>query len=115
MKGEVFGKTLPITAKLFVEPFRRYAINRSQITVEGNRYPDALERLNHGPGPRVFLSAVNVATNERKIFSQPQVTIDTLRASACLPAEFQAVTIDGQAYWDGGYLGNPALKPVSFR
>lgn len=33
-------------------------------------------------------------------------------ASACLPTMFQAVEIDGEAYWDGGYMGNPALFPL---
>ena len=32
-------------------------------------------------------------------------------ASACLPAVFRAVEIDGVSYWDGGYLGNPVLFP----
>jgi len=32
-------------------------------------------------------------------------------ASACLPAVFRAVEIDGVYYWDGGYLGNPVLYP----
>lgn len=33
-------------------------------------------------------------------------------ASACLPTLFKAVEIDGEAYWDGGYMGNPALFPL---
>ncbi len=73
---------------------------------------DMLARLNQAGGPRLFLSAVNVATNARTIFSQPGITADTLRASACLPTEFKAVTIDGEPYWDGGYIGNPALSPL---
>ena len=32
-------------------------------------------------------------------------------ASACLPFLFRAVEIDGVPYWDGGYLGNPAIFP----
>lgn len=34
-------------------------------------------------------------------------------ASACLPLLFQAVEIEGQAYWDGGYSANPALQPLA--
>jgi NTE family protein len=60
----------------------------------------------------VFVSATNVRTNELTIFSQPNVTVDALRASACLPAEFKAVEIDGEFYWDGGYIANPALDPL---
>jgi NTE family protein len=33
-------------------------------------------------------------------------------ASACLPLLFQAVEIDGIPYWDGGYMGNPAIFPL---
>jgi len=37
-----------------------------------------------------------------------------LLASACLPSLFQAVEIDGEAYWDGGYMGNPAIYPLIY-
>ena len=35
-----------------------------------------------------------------------------LLASACLPTLFQAVEIDGEPYWDGGYVGNPTITPL---
>jgi NTE family protein len=35
-------------------------------------------------------------------------------ASACLPSIFQAVEIEGEPYWDGGYVGNPALFPLFY-
>jgi NTE family protein len=35
-----------------------------------------------------------------------------LLASACLPTMFQAVEIDGEPYWDGGYSGNPSMSPL---
>jgi NTE family protein len=101
-------------AGLVVSPYTNPFYSDALAPLLQQSFPgDALERLNQAHhGPRLFLSAVNVTTNERKIFTQPHLSIDTLRASACLPAEFQAVTIDGQPYWDGGYLGNPALKPL---
>ena len=47
--------------------------------------------------------------------SKPQnVTADVVLASACLPTLFQAVEIDGQHYWDGGYMGNPVLFPFFY-
>ena len=73
---------------------------------------DTLDRLNRAAGPRLFVTAVDVASNARKVFSQPEVGIDALRASACLPTEFKAVTIGGVPYWDGGFVGNPALAPL---
>jgi NTE family protein len=60
---------------------------------------------------RVFISATNVRTGKIKVFTGKDVTADAIMASACLPNLFQAVEIDGEAYWDGGYMGNPALFP----
>jgi len=37
---------------------------------------------------------------------------DVLLASACLPTMFQAIEIDGEPYWDGGYSGNPTITPL---
>ena len=60
---------------------------------------------------RLFISATNVRTGKIKVFTGAEVTADAVMASACLPNLFQAVEIDGEAYWDGGYMGNPALFP----
>jgi len=38
--------------------------------------------------------------------------MDVLLASACLPTMFQAIKIDGEPYWDGGYSGNPTITPL---
>jgi NTE family protein len=64
---------------------------------------------------KVFLSASNVRTGKVKIFEKEEISIDATLASACLPFLFQAVEIDGEAYWDGGYMGNPALFPVIYQ
>jgi NTE family protein len=70
------------------------------------------DRVNQPDGVKVFLTATNVRTGRPKIFRQPAITIDCVMASACLPFLFKAVEIDGEAYWDGGYMGNPALFPL---
>jgi NTE family protein len=62
--------------------------------------------------PRLFVSATAVDRTALRIFGPGEITIDALLASACLPTFFQAVTIDGTPYWDGGYLANPALNPL---
>ena len=49
------------------------------------------------------------------MFQPPQLTAEAVLASACLPPYFQAVEIDGEHYWDGGYLGNPAIYPLIYR
>jgi NTE family protein len=60
----------------------------------------------------LFIAATNVETGRIAIFARPELTSDHIMASACLPQIFQAVTIDGVPYWDGGYLGNPPLFPL---
>lgn len=63
---------------------------------------------------KLFLSATNVRTGKVKIFEHSELSASAVLASACLPFMFQAVEIDGEAYWDGGYMGNPALYPLIY-
>jgi NTE family protein len=60
----------------------------------------------------LFVTATNVRTGRGKVFKNDAVTPDVLLASACLPTLFPAIEIDGEAYWDGGYSGNPTLTPL---
>jgi NTE family protein len=62
--------------------------------------------------PKLFVSATNVRTGKIKVFAGQEITPEAILASACLPTVFQTVEIDGEAYWDGGYAGNPALFPL---
>ncbi len=68
---------------------------------------------------RLFICATNVKNNKIKIFSNHKdnddITVDAIMASACLPMLFQAVEIKGEFYWDGGYVGNPALYPLFYQ
>ena len=59
----------------------------------------------------LFISATNVHTGRLRVFSQEKMSADVIMASACLPFLFRAVEIDGVPYWDGGYMGNPAIFP----
>ena len=61
---------------------------------------------------RLFVTATNVRTGRGRVFHNEEVTPDVLLASACLPTLFQAIEIDGEAYWDGGYAGNPTITPL---
>lgn len=61
---------------------------------------------------QVFVCATNVLTNRLRVFDVETLCVDALLASACMPNIFQAVSIDGEHYWDGGYLGNPPLFPL---
>jgi NTE family protein len=63
---------------------------------------------------KLFVSATNVATGKIRIFENKDISLDALIASGCLPFLFQAPIIDGEPYWDGGYMGNPALFPLIY-
>lgn len=69
------------------------------------------ERVRQCTAFRLFISATNVETGKVKVFPRERLTADMVMASTCLPTLFQAVEIDGVPYWDGGYMGNPALFP----
>jgi NTE family protein len=61
---------------------------------------------------KLFICATNVKTNRARIFNNKEITVDAVLASACLPFIFQAVEIEGEYYWDGGYMGNPPIFPL---
>ena len=64
-------------------------------------------------GPvKLFITATNVRTGRGRVFRQHEITPDVLLASACLPTLYRAVEIDGEAYWDGGFAGNPTISPL---
>ncbi len=69
------------------------------------------ERLRASP-VKLFITATNVRTGRGRVFRNAEITPEVLMASACLPTLFQAVEIDGESYWDGGYSGNPTMTPL---
>jgi NTE family protein len=73
-----------------------------------------LSRCNLVNGIPLFVTATNVETGEARVFREHEISIEVLLASACLPFVYQAVEIDGVPYWDGGYMGNPAIWPLIY-
>lgn len=63
---------------------------------------------------KVFVVATRVSTGQAEVFSGERLTVDAVMASACLPTVFQAVEIEGEHYWDGGYSGNPSFHPLIY-
>jgi NTE family protein len=61
---------------------------------------------------QLTICATNARTAKRRVFTNQDISFDVLAASTCLPQYFRAVEIDGEAYWDGGWTGNPALAPL---
>ncbi len=72
------------------------------------------ERVRQQRVIKLFLSATNVRTGKVAVFPNAEITADHVLASACLPFMMRAPIIDGEAYWDGGFMGNPAIFPVIY-
>jgi len=70
------------------------------------------ERVRACEGIGLFISATNVRTGKGRIFHRAEVDVEHVMASACLPQVFAPVRIDGEAYWDGSFVGNPPLAPL---
>ena len=71
-----------------------------------------IDAIRSKSAPALFVTLTNVRTGLPRIVANDAMTLDVLLASACLPQLFQAVEIDGEPYWDGGYSGNPTLWPL---
>lgn len=103
-------------ADLMTRIFSPYQLNPFDF----NPLKDILEKTldfeklrKHSP-IKLHLCATNVETCKVRIFENEEITVDTILASACLPFMFKAVEIDGEYYWDGGYMGNPAIYPLIY-
>ncbi|MEO1652556.1 MAG: patatin-like phospholipase family protein [Bacteroidota bacterium] len=70
------------------------------------------ELINKPQSPFLWVGTTNVQNGQLKLFSQPELSLDAVMASACLPNLYQAVEIEGVPYWDGGYTSNPPLIPL---
>jgi NTE family protein len=68
--------------------------------------------LGSARAPELIVAATRIRDGAPHLFRRGAVTLDAIIASACLPLIHQAVEIDGEAYWDGGYTTNPPLKPL---
>jgi NTE family protein len=97
----------------FLSPYQLNPFNYNPLRQLIGRVID-FERLRQGSAIKLFLSATNVRTGKIKVFTDKEITADCVLASACLPFLYQAVEIGGEHYWDGGYMGNPALFPLIY-
>ncbi|HEY5082576.1 MAG TPA: patatin-like phospholipase family protein [Bauldia sp.] len=97
-------------ANFLSSPYRTNPLNINPLRDLIDHLID-FDNVRANDGLKLFISATNVRTGKIKIFSGAEVTSDAVMASACLPYLFRAVEIGEEAYWDGGYTGNPALFP----
>ena len=104
---------------MFTRAFSPYEFNPLNL----NPLRDVLQRhvqveaLHEGCrrcGVHLFVTATSVRTGQARVFTDRELSLDALMASACLPFVFQAIEIEGEPYLDGGYTGNPALFPLIY-
>jgi NTE family protein len=95
----------------FVSPYDINPLNINPLKDVITRFVD-FDALRACASPRLFISATNVHTGRLRVFPHDKITADVVMASACLPFLFRAVEIDDVPYWDGGYMGNPAIFPL---
>ena len=102
-------------AMAFTSIARPYEFNPFDLNPLRDALDEAIDfdAVHHAPID-LFLSATNVETGRVKVFQDGEIGRDAVLASACLPQTFRAVEIDGSAYWDGGYMGNPSLFPLIY-
>ncbi len=59
--------------------------------------------------PKLLIAATRIRDGQQQIFRNDAISPDVALASTCPPLVHCAVEIDGEAYWDGGFGGNPPL------
>lgn len=98
---------------LFSRLFSPYDTNPANINPLRDILEESIdfERLRESP-IKLFVNATNVRTGLPRVFRNAELHVDVVLASACLPLMHQAIEIDGDPYWDGGYSGNPLLTPI---
>lgn len=102
-----------IALDLMARLFSPYDLNPCGVNPLKQILDDCIDfdRLSQSP-IKLFVTATNVRTGRGRIFRNGELTPEVLLASACLPTMFQAIEIDGEPYWDGGYSGNPTITPL---
>jgi NTE family protein len=93
-----------------------YQLNPFNINPLKNLLEESVDfdRVRQQQAIKLFLCATDVRTAKVKVFTCKELSADHVLASTCLPLLMQAVEIDGEYYWDGGYAGNPAIFPLVF-
>jgi NTE family protein len=105
-----------LLADLMLKVFSPYQLNPGNQ----NALREVLEkvvdfsRLRSAASPPAFVCATNVLNGRLRVFERREMTAGAVMASACLPQLFQAVEVEGEFFWDGGYSGNPPIFPLIY-
>ena len=73
-----------------------------------------MELFRQERGIQCFITATHVGSGQARVFFREEISTDVLLASSCIPFMFQAVDVEGEYYWDGGYMGNPTIWPLIY-
>lgn len=98
------------TMARYFSPYELNPLNINPLSDLIARFVD-FEALRNNTDLALYISTTNVHTGRLRIFAGDKISADVVMASAALPFLFRAVEIDGVPYWDGGYMGNPAIFP----
>ena len=96
-----------------LSPYTLNPLNLNPLRTLLQKHVD-LKHIHSCSRTQLFIAATQVQTGHPRIFTDGEISIDSVLASACLPFLFQAVIIDGEPYWDGGYMGNPVIWPLIY-
>jgi NTE family protein len=110
LQGALPQLTLDLASQL-LSPYQLNPLGINPLRELLERLVD-FERLRRAQVPKLFVAATNLRTGAARIFENRDLSPDAVLASACLPWLHQAVEIEGDAYWDGGYVSNPPLLPL---
>lgn len=113
------GHSLPTPSRLLIDLARLFSphqLNPFDINPLRKIIADRIDfdALRSRRAIRLFIAATKLRTGSLKLFENRELSVDALLASACLPTLNHAIEIDGEAYWDGGYSGNPAIYPLLY-
>lgn len=96
--------------------FSPYELNPLNINPMHAILEDMLDfdAICHSNKIKLFITATHVASGQAHVFKNEEINADVLMASATLPFIYQAAVVNGEQYWDGGYMGNPAIWPLIY-
>lgn len=109
-----YNPVVKTISHLWMTMLSPYQFNQANLNPIKTILDDMLdiEGINYNCPVKLFITATNVKTGKIQVFEQPHLSVDAIIASTCIPKIFQATEIDSEFYWDGGYLGNPAIFPL---
>jgi NTE family protein len=105
----MYESTLAFTR--VVSPYQFNPMNYNPLRQALNELID-FEKVRRNSKIKLFINTTHVPTGGLRVFREHELTVDMVLASACLPWLFQTPVVDGEGYWDGGYIANPAIEPM---